>query len=134
MAAFQGVMKLLMAMLAFVICSTAAQAQVFTNKTTANGLGSDYVYAVYASGSSVYAATGGGLSISTDGGVTFNNKTTSNGLGSNTVGGVYASGSSVYAATVGGLSISADPPTVASASPTSGPTTGVHPSPPRALI
>jgi hypothetical protein len=35
----------------------------FTNYTTANGLGSDIVVGVYASGSSIYAATSGGLSI-----------------------------------------------------------------------
>ena len=40
-------------------CST------YTTKTTANGLGANYVYGVYAVGSTVYAATGGGLSIST---------------------------------------------------------------------
>ena len=112
LAAFQVVMKLLMTMLAFFICSMTAQAQVFTNKTTANGLGSNYVRGVYASGSSVYAATNSGLSISSDGGTSFTNKTTANGLGSNAVLGVYASGSSVYAATTntgglsGGLSIS----------------------------
>jgi hypothetical protein len=66
---------------------------------------------VYASGNTVYAATTGGLSISTDGGSTWTNKTqanTSNGLGSNAVNGVYASGNTVYAATTGGLSISTD--------------------------
>ncbi|MBP6483095.1 MAG: IPTL-CTERM sorting domain-containing protein [Rhodoferax sp.] len=77
----------------------------FTNKTTANGLGSNDVYGVFASGSTVYAATAGGLSISTDGGATFNNKTTANnGLGNNYVNGVFASDSKVYAATFGGLS------------------------------
>ena len=80
----------------------------FTNKTTTNGLGNNIVNGVYASGSTVYAATAGGLSISTDGGTTFTNKTTGNGLGSNSVYGVYASGSMVYAATQGGLSISTD--------------------------
>jgi hypothetical protein len=38
----------------------------FTNYTTSNtsgGLGSDFVYSVYASGSRIYAATDGGLSI-----------------------------------------------------------------------
>jgi len=38
LAAFKDVMKLLMAMLAFVICSTAAHAQVFTNIKTINGI------------------------------------------------------------------------------------------------
>jgi len=81
----------------------------FTNYTTAQGLGNDNLFGVYASGSNIYAATvGGGLSISTNGGSSFTNYTTSNGLGSNIVYGVYASGSSIYAATGGGLSISTD--------------------------
>ncbi len=86
----------------------------FTNYTTANGLGDNRVYGVYASGSNIYAATfGGGLSISTNGGSNWTNYTTSNGLGADTdpdysglVYGVYASGSNIYAATSGGLSIS----------------------------
>ena len=60
---------------------------------------------VYASGSSIYAATQGGLSISTNGGSSFTNYTTANGLGSNTVRGVYADGGNIYAATSGGLGI-----------------------------
>jgi hypothetical protein len=59
-------------------------------------------------GSNVYAATFGGLSISTDGGTTFTNKTTTDGLGDDLVIGVYVDGSNVYAATQGGLSISTD--------------------------
>jgi hypothetical protein len=78
----------------------------FTNTTTANGLGNNFVSGVYASGSSIYAATSGGLSISTNGGSSFTNTTTANGLGNNFVNGVYASGSTIYAATDGGLSIS----------------------------
>jgi LPXTG-motif cell wall-anchored protein len=66
------------------------------------------VFGVYTDGSNVYAATDGGLSISTDGGASFTNKTTADGLGSNIVYGVYVDGSNVYAATDGGLSISAD--------------------------
>jgi hypothetical protein len=38
----------------------------FTNKTTVDGLGNDFVRGVYADGSNVYAATNGGLSISAD--------------------------------------------------------------------
>jgi titin len=83
------------------VCNT------YTNKTTANGLGTDDVYGVYAIGTTVYAATyGGGLGISTDGGTSFTNKTTANGLGDNAVNGVYAIGTTVYAATDNGLSIS----------------------------
>ncbi len=78
-------------------CSTCS------NKTMANGLGGVFVYGVYAVGTSVYAATGGGLSISPDGGTTFTNRTRANGLGSNGVLGVYATGTTVYAATTGGL-------------------------------
>jgi hypothetical protein len=78
-----------------------------TRKTT-DGLGSNTVYGVFASGSKVYAATDGGLSISTDSGATFTNRTTANGLGSFNVRSVYASGSMVYASTSGGLSISTD--------------------------
>ncbi|MBI5825195.1 MAG: hypothetical protein HZB18_14290 [Chloroflexi bacterium] len=78
------------------------------HKTTANGLGSNYVFDAYVSASNVYAGTTGGLSISTNGGSSFTNKTTANGLGNNTVGSVYVVGSTVYAATNGGLSTSTD--------------------------
>ena len=61
------------------------------------------MFGVYVVGSNVYAATYGGLSISTDGGATFTNKTT------DIVYGVYAVGSNIYAATENsGLSISTD--------------------------
>ena len=90
----------------------AACFSTFTNKTTADGLGSDNVYGVYADGLNVYAATNGGLSISTNGGGSFTKKVTSNtgtpGLGSNNVYGVYTDGGTIYAATRGGLSISTD--------------------------
>ncbi len=72
------------------------------------------VYAVTGSPGSttVYAATGGGLSISTNGGSTFTNKTTTSGLGNNQLRGVYAvsgpNAATVYAATSNGLSISTD--------------------------
>lgn len=39
----------------------------FSVKTTSNGLGNDEVYGLFAVGSTVYAATEGGLSISTNG-------------------------------------------------------------------
>ena len=49
----------------------------YTNRTTANGLGNNNVVGgVYVVGSTVYAGTQGGLSISTDGGATFTNRTT----------------------------------------------------------
>ena len=76
----------------------------WTNYTTANGLGSNTVYGVYASGGNIYAATAGGLSIFS-GGVWTNITTTTLGFGSNTVYGVYVSGGVIYAATAGGLSV-----------------------------
>jgi hypothetical protein len=100
------------AAIAFTAPNAQADALTFTNYTTLDGLGSNNVTGVYASGSSIYAATFGGLGISTDGGSSFTNYTTSNGLGSNNVRGVYADGSSIYAATFGGgLSIAQLPPT-----------------------
>ena len=90
----------------------------FTNRTKEDGIGDNkrrtipdevnWVYRVYADGSTIYAATPGGLSISTDGGATFTNRTTKDGLGDDEVKGVYADGSTIYAATEGGLSISTD--------------------------
>jgi hypothetical protein len=79
----------------------------FTNYTTANGLVSNLVRGVYATGSTVYVATSQGLSISTNGGANWTNYTTANGLGDNWVEGVHAVGNTIYAATSGGgLSIS----------------------------
>ena len=82
-----------------------ANGLTFSNYTTTSGLGNNSVQGVYASGSNIYAATTGGLSISTNGGSSFTNYTTTRGLVSNQVRGVYASGSNIYAATLGGLSI-----------------------------
>lgn len=62
-------------------------------------MGSNGVNGVFANGSTVYAATQNGLSISTDGGATFINRTVADDLGDNVVNGVYASGNTVYAAT-----------------------------------
>src|SRR5690242_12649479 len=103
-----------LALIAQLIVSTlevtpAYAAWVFTNKTTADGLGSNIVLGVFVSGSTVYAATFNGLSISTNGGSTFINKTTADGLGNNNLRGVSASAGTVYTATVGGgLSITTD--------------------------
>ena len=77
----------------------------YTTRTT-SGLGSNIVNEVFVLGTTVYAATNLGLSISTNGGTSFTNKTTEDGLGSDIVYGVYAAGSTVYAATSNGLSIS----------------------------
>ena len=52
---------------ALTLCCGAPAAQAsglsFTTKTTADGLGADSLFGVYVSGSNVYAATNGGLSI-----------------------------------------------------------------------
>jgi hypothetical protein len=68
-------------------------------------LGRNDVRGVYASGNSVYVATTGGLSVSTNGGTSYTNYTTADGLGKNFVRGVYASGNTIYAATDGGVSL-----------------------------
>ncbi|MDR3707498.1 MAG: hypothetical protein P4L33_04300 [Capsulimonadaceae bacterium] len=78
----------------------------WTHYTTANGLGSNNVNAVTISGSTIYAATSGGVSVSTNNGSTWTNYTTANGLPINNVAGVATSGSAVYATTAGGLSVS----------------------------
>ena len=81
--------------------------QSATQKTLTNNI----VNGVYAtnSGTNIYAATNGGLSISTNSGSSFVNYTTANGLGSNNVRGVYVtSNGTIYAATDNGLSISFD--------------------------
>jgi hypothetical protein len=86
----------------------------FTNRSTANGLGDNNVRGVFAlagpTSTTVYAATFGGLGISTNGGASFTNRTTANGLGSNVVRAVFAvsgpGSTTVYAATTNGLSIS----------------------------
>ena len=81
----------------------------FATKTTANGLGSNSVTDVYVVGSTVYAATERGLSISTNGGSTFTNRTIRQGLGGwNSFYCVFATGSKVYAGMSGGLAISTD--------------------------
>ena len=111
-------MLAVLSILAMVALPTSAIALQFTNYTTANGLGNNLVYGVFASESTVYAATfgngtTGGLSISTNGGGTFTNYTTANGLDRNNVQSVYAVGSTIYAGTFGGLSISTTPTTQA---------------------
>ena len=58
------------AMLSVMAPSTHASL-TFTNFTTANGLGSNYVYGVYESGGTIYPATAGGLSLTRFGGQSF---------------------------------------------------------------
>jgi sugar lactone lactonase YvrE len=103
----------LAAVASFVLAAGAAipadaHAQItWTNYTTGSGLGDTRVFGVYAAGSTIYAATDQGLSISTNGGTNWTNYTTGSGLGSNNMRGVYAASSTIYAATYGGgLSIS----------------------------
>jgi hypothetical protein len=98
----------------------------WTTYTTSNGLGSNTVYDVFITVVSVkgtlirtttiYAATSGGLSKSTNGGTSWTNYTTSNGLLSNTVNAVFVHISTflevttitIYAGTGSGLSTSTD--------------------------
>ncbi|MFM7245095.1 MAG: hypothetical protein ACKO40_13110, partial [Planctomycetaceae bacterium] len=92
----------MLALLAACVAAPASAQQLrFVTFGTASGLGNNSTYGVFASGGTVYVATNGGLSISTNGGSSYVNRTTSNGLGSNSVRGVYAIGSTVYAATTG---------------------------------
>ena len=88
--------------------STSSGAYNSITYTTSTGFGSDKVNGVYATGTIVYAATDGGLSISTNNGSSWRNYTTADGLGSNKVNGVHAAGATICAATDGGLSISTD--------------------------
>ena len=98
-----------MSLLASSLSASPASATVnFVNRTTADGLGDNDSRGVFAVGSTVYVATSGGLSISTDGGSTFTNRTTADGLGDNDSRGVFAVGSTVYVATSRGLSICED--------------------------
>ncbi len=83
-------------------------ADIWVNKTSADGLGSNYINDVVVSGEVVYVATSGGLSISFDGGNNWINKRQKDGLGGNIVKRVLVSNSHIYAATGNGLSISND--------------------------
>jgi hypothetical protein len=74
----------------------------FTYYNTSNSdLVSNATRGVYVSGSTLYVATAGGLSISPTGSLSF-----SNCLAGTSLNGVYVSGSKIYAATDGGLEIS----------------------------
>ncbi len=77
----------------------------FVNRTISNGLGSNIALGVYSLDDTIFAATIGGVSRSTDGGKTFTNQAA---LSSVYVNGVYANDDTVYAATSDGLSISPD--------------------------
>ncbi len=64
---------------------------------------------VFAAGGSIYAATSGGLSISTNGGSSWSNYTIAQGLGTNSVRVAYTNSNFIYAGTTGGLSVAAVP-------------------------
>ena len=99
--------RLVIAVVLTAVSAIPAHAQItWTNYTTGSGLGASFVNGVYAQGSTIYAATQSGLSVSTNNGTNWTNYITGSGLGSNTVYGVYAAGSTIYAATFGGLSVS----------------------------
>ncbi len=80
----------------------------WTTSTTQNGLGSNIVHYIFASGDTIYAATEKGLSISSDGGQNWINKTKDDGLISNIINAVFVDNNTIYAATDLGLSISND--------------------------
>ena len=78
----------------------------FTNKTTSDGLGDNYLYDVAVSGSDVYVGTlNNGLSISTDGGQSFSVAPDLNSAG---IYSVHLFGSDLYAATSSGIAYSTD--------------------------
>ena len=61
---------------------------------------------VYVLGSTIYAATGTGLKISTNGGGSWTTYTTTNGLANNALTSLYVTPGAIYAGTNAGLSIS----------------------------
>lgn len=93
-----------------------AGASKFVNKTVADGLGEDLAWGVYGVGDTVYVATNGGVSISTDKGASFVNShvdlpSTKVGNQSINNGNTYALsvvGTTVYAVTYEGAQISTD--------------------------
>jgi len=79
----------------------------FTNYDTASGLRSNDVTGVYVNGSTIYAATWDGLSISTNGGDSFTNATGPSSLDKLTA--IYGNGTTIYTVSDSyGLSISTD--------------------------
>ena len=73
-------------------------------RTTEHGLESNNIRRTYQSNGTIYAATLGGVAISTDGGQTFENRT--NGLASNFIFDILVEGNTIYASTTDGVSIS----------------------------
>jgi len=68
----------------------------FAMRSQSDGLGFSRIDDLFVSGSSVYAATFGGLSISTNDGASFVTKTTANGLFVNAIDSVFVSGTNIY--------------------------------------
>jgi len=90
----------------FSYATSPSSPSTFTNKTILQGLGSNTINAVFATGTSLYAATTAGLSIAAIGSPgAWTNYTTTNGLGSNTVNGVFVTPTNIYAAAGMGISI-----------------------------
>ncbi|PIW06024.1 MAG: hypothetical protein COW40_01480, partial [Cytophagales bacterium CG17_big_fil_post_rev_8_21_14_2_50_40_13] len=82
---------------------------LFTTKTTEHGLGDNSVFDIFESNGVLYVATQAGLSISSDGGLSFENKTNDNsGLSSNATKSVKESEGVLYVGTTSGLSVSMD--------------------------
>ena len=97
------------AVAAFLASALPSHAQFpsgFVNYTTANGLASNDVTDVYVSGSTIYAGTRNGLSISTDGGTNWTNNL--NGSITGSVTDIYVTGSKIYVGGYRGLKISTD--------------------------
>jgi hypothetical protein len=68
----------------------------FAMRSQSDGLGFSRIDDLFVSGSSVYAATFGGLSISNNDGASFVTKTTANGLFVNAIDSVFVSGTIIY--------------------------------------
>lgn len=84
--------------------------QTFVYKTTTNGLGSNTTYNGFFDGTTIYIGTAGGLSMSTDHGLTYTNKSIVDGIsgrtGNSRVKAIYATAPYVFAGTENGLSTS----------------------------
>ncbi|WP_119345023.1 WD40/YVTN/BNR-like repeat-containing protein [Facilibium subflavum] len=77
-------------------------------KKTHAGVANNFVREVFVADNTIYAATSGGLSISTDGGESWIYKTTVNNLGNNATKAVFVADNIIYVGTDHGLSISKD--------------------------
>lgn len=80
----------------------------YSRKTTSDGLLNNSVVSIFGVGSTIYAGTNGGLSVTSDNGTTFSNFTTTEGIVSNSIKDVFVDSGNIYLATSGGLSVSGD--------------------------